>query len=124
VRLDEIYLRYRDNIDFYLVYIQEIHPTDGWQVLTNLDDEVLYEQPNSLDERADMAAVCLLNLNLKMPTLLDGMDNGTDLKYAALPERLYVLDAEGRIVHRGGMGPWGFDVEAWTDAIAAQVAEV
>ena len=71
-----------------------------------------------------MAVLCLLNLKLAMPTLLDGMDNGTDRKYAALPERLYVLDAEGRIAHRSGMGPWGFDVDAWTDAIVAQVAEV
>lgn len=123
MRLDEIYLRYRDNIDFYLVYIQEIHPTDGWQILTNLTDEILYEQPTSLDERAEMAGLCLLNLNLKMPTLLDDMDNGTDHKYAALPERLYVLDAEGRIAYRSAMGPWGFDVDAWTDAIAAQVAK-
>jgi hypothetical protein len=51
VRLDEIYLRYRDNIDFYLVYIQQIHPTDGWQILTNRSDGVLYEQPNLMDER-------------------------------------------------------------------------
>jgi hypothetical protein len=71
-----------------------------------------------------MAGLCPPNLKLKMPTLLDRMDNGTDRKYAALPERLYVLDAEGRIAHRRGMGPWGFDVDAWTDAIAAQVAEV
>ena len=124
MRLDKFYLRYRDYIDFYLVYIQEIHPTDGWQILTNLSDGVLYQQPNSLDERAEMAGLCLLNLKLAMPTLLDGMDNGTDRKYAALPERLYVLDAEGRIAHRSGMGPWGFDVDAWTDAIVAQVAEV
>lgn len=124
MRLDEIYLRYREDIDFYLVYIQEIHPTDGWQVTANLTDEILYTQPTSLDEKADMAGLCLLNLNLKMPTLLDGMDNDVDAKYGALPERLYVLDAAGRIAYRSGLGPWGFDVDAWTGAIVDQAAKV
>lgn len=124
MRLDEIYLRYREDIDFYLVYIQEIHPTDGWQVTTNLTDDILYTQPASLDEKAEMAGLCLLNLNLKMPTLLDGMDNDVDAKYGALPERLYVLDAAGRIVYRSGLGPWGFDVDAWTGAIVDQAAKV
>ncbi len=124
MRLDEIYLRYREDIDFYLVYIQEIHPNDGWQVTTNLTDDVLYTQPTSLDEKADMAGLCLLNLNLKMPALLDGMDNDVDAKYGALPERLYVLNATGRIVYRSGLGPWGFHVDAWTGAIVDQAAKV
>ena len=38
MRLDEIYMEYRDRVEFYLVYIQEIHPSDGWQVLSNVHD--------------------------------------------------------------------------------------
>ena len=123
MRLDEIYMQYRDRVEFYLVYIQEIHPSDGWQVLSNVQDDVLFEQPETIDEKAEMAGVCLLNLNLKMPTLLDGMDNEVDLKYAALPERLFVLDAQGNVAWRSETGPWGFDVDAWVAEIRRQASE-
>ena len=58
--------------------IQEIHPTDGWQVPANERDEVLSTQ----SRRARMAAVCMLNLKFEMPMLLDNMENEVDLKYA------------------------------------------
>ena len=41
-------------------------------------------------------------------------------KYAALPERLYVLDKDGRVYYRSVMGPVGFDVDAWLKAIQVQ----
>ncbi len=121
MRVNEIYQEYRDRISFNLVYIQEIHPTDGWQVSANLNDDVLYEQPVTSDDRAEMAAVCMLNLKFEMPMLLDNMDNEVDRKYAALPERLYVIDADGKVSYRSDMGPWGFDAEAWRGAIETTV---
>ncbi len=110
-------------MDFYLVYIQEIHPADGWQVPANLNEGVLYEQPTTADDRAEMAGVCMLNLKFEMPMLLDNMDNEVDLKYAALPERLYVIGPDGKVAYRSEMGPWGFDAEAWCAAIKTQVSD-
>ena len=118
MRVNEIYKEFSDRVAFYLVYIQEIHPIDGWQVPANLKDDVLFTQSQSRDERAEMAGVCLLNLKFEMPLLLDNMDNQADFKYAALPERLYLIDAAGKVAHRSGMGPWGFDTEAWRASIA------
>jgi type I thyroxine 5'-deiodinase len=103
------------------VYIQEAHPTDGWQVTMNLDQEVLYAQPRSPDERAQVAEACVLHLNFEMPMLLDDMKNAVDQAYCALPERLYVLDRAGRIAWRCGMGPFGFDPDGWENAIRAQI---
>ena len=34
-----------------------------------------------------------------------------DRAYGAWPERLYVIDREGRIAYQGGKGPYGFDPE-------------
>lgn len=36
------------------------------------------------------------------------MENSTDLGYYALPDRLYLVGRNGRIVYRGAPGPWGF----------------
>ena len=103
------------------VYIQEAHPEDGWQVLINLEQEIVYTQPRTEDQRVEIAAACMLDLELELPMLLDAMTNEVDTAYAALPERLYVIDAEGKIAYRGDPGPWGFDADGWEEAIQAQL---
>jgi len=122
--MNEIYKTFQDRLDFYLVYIREAHPTDGWQVFSNIDDEVFYAEPTTADERTEVAGVCMLELGFTMATLLDNMANDVDAKYAALPERLYVLDAEGKVFYRGIMGSRGFNVDTWLEAIEAQAASV
>lgn len=118
--MNEIYETYKDRIDFYLVYIREAHPTDGWQVFSNINEDVLFAEPTNADERAALAGVCMLDLGFTMPTLLDNMQNEVDTKYAALPERLYVLDKDHKVFYRGVMGSGGFDVDTWFDAVQAQ----
>jgi hypothetical protein len=120
--MNEIYETYKDRVDFYLVYIREAHPTDGWQVFSNLNDGVLHADPKDADERANLAGVCMLNLGFTIPTLLDNMQNEVDDKYAALPERLYVLDKDGKVYYRGIMGSPGFDVDTWFEAVQVQAA--
>lgn len=104
-------------MDFYCVYIQEAHPDDGWQVAMNVDDEVIFNQPENLTEREALAQVCALRLNMEMPMLLDDIDNHADTLFAALPERLYVLDARGVVRFRTVVGSPGFDVDAWEAAV-------
>ncbi len=87
---------------------------------SNLDDHVEFLEPQNEDARAELAKVCQLNLGFTMPMLLDNMDNEVDVKYAALPERLYVLDANGKVFFRGIMGSRGFDVDTWLQAIKEQ----
>jgi len=121
VRLNEIAARYAEQVDFYCVYIQEAHPEEGWQVAPNIQEGIVHHQHRSAEDRAEMAQVCSLRLNLRMPLLLDTMDDEVDLKYNALPERLYLLDAEGRVAYKSVAGSFGFDPEAWARAIAALV---
>jgi len=40
--------------------------------------------------------------------LLDNMDNKTEQAYAAWPDRLYVVNTDGRIVYQSAPGPAGF----------------
>jgi len=88
----------------------------------NIDQKVLFAQPTTVDERAEVAEACVLSLDLAMPTLLDDMTNPVDTAYCALPERLYVLDREGVITYRSEPGPWGFDVDAFEGALRDQVS--
>ena len=93
---------------FFVVYIREAHPTDGWQVEANERDDVFFEQPATFDERIAVADACAIRLELSIPTLIDDMENSTDQKYYALPDRLYLVGRDGRIAYRGAPGPWGF----------------
>jgi hypothetical protein len=95
-------------VAFFVVYIREAHPTDGWQVESNERDSVLYTQPTTLEERMGIASTCALRLDFSIPTLIDDMENSTDLKYYALPDRLYLVGRDGRIAYRGAPGPFGF----------------
>jgi len=106
-------------VSFYVVYIQEAHPTDGWQLPINEDEGVTYAQPASAEEREEVAEACALGLNISIPALIDGMDNAVDRAYAALPDRLYLVDAGGRIAYRSGPGPWGFKPDELGAAIEA-----
>ena len=97
-----------------MVYIQEAHPADGWQVTSNTRDGVLIASHREFVERRAAAMECAERLGLTAPLLLDGMDNAVDKAYGAWPERLYVLSLEGTIAYQGGKGPYHFDPEELT----------
>src|SRR5262249_44285798 len=46
-----------------------------------------------------------------VPILVDTIDDRVQRAYAAMPDRIYVLDAQGRVVYKGPQGPAGFQVE-------------
>ena len=121
MRLNEIYETYKDDIDFFLIYIREAHPSDGWQTPQNLYDDVVYETPQTEDERAEIAGVCQINQDIRLPMLLDGIDNDIESKYISAPIRLFVIDPDGTITFNGAPGPQGFDPDAWENAIREQV---
>jgi hypothetical protein len=121
VSLNETYEALTREVNFFCIYTQEAHPQDWWPVESNLDDDVVFYQPKSLDERANVARACVLRLDITMPTLLDDMENSTDAAYAAMPERLYVIDQRGRVAYQSRPGPWGFDIDEWRNAIQETV---
>lgn len=90
------------------VYIQEAHPEDGWQVDSNINDNVIFREPKTWEERRQIAATACTRLNLDMPVVVDTIDNQIDGLYAGWPERLFVVDREGRLAYVGKQGPWGF----------------
>ena len=121
MRLNEIHEARRNDIEFFLIYIREAHPSDGWQTPQNLYDDVIYATPADDDERAGTASVCQIAQDIRLPMLLDGIDNEIESEYVSAPIRLFVIDRNGRIAFNGAPGPRGFDPEAWLQAIDEQV---
>ena len=113
----EIYNRFRDQVEFFVVYVQEAHPTDGWQTESNVAEGILFRQHQSFEEREEVANSCSLNLHIPLPILIEEINNAIDEAYGAAPERLYLIGADGKVTYQGGAGPHFFDLDEWEQAI-------
>ena len=118
--MNNIYEKYKSDIEFLCVYIREAHPEDnisGVRAQSNADAGILTKTHFSIEERAEAAQVCVLRLNLTMPMAIDDMTDQVDQGYRAMPDRLVVIDAKGKQAFISPQGPWGFVPELWEDAI-------
>jgi hypothetical protein len=122
--MERLYSRFKDWIEFFAVYVQEAHPTEGWQVESNIKDDVFYRQHQSLDEREEAAQSCTIGLHISIPTLVEEMDNAIDEAYGAAPERLYLIGKDGRVAYHGGAGLHFFDLDELDEAIQDMEANV
>ena len=104
-----------------MVYIQEAHSTDGWQLPVNLKDEVLFADPKSADERSHVAGACVRNLKIEIPALLDTVDNRTERAYTGWPDRLYVIGTDGKVKFKTGPGPFGFHPKPMEESLRQQL---
>ena len=73
-----MYDAYRDRAAFYAVYIQEAHPSDIWQMSSNVRDNVIFTTPRTEEERVEIAESCVRRLGIRFPALVDGMENTTE----------------------------------------------
>ncbi len=106
------------------MYVREAHPTDEWQMKSNLKDEVCYAQPKNLGQRVAIAQDFTKRFKFPLPFGIDDMSNAADKAYAAWPERLYIVDESGHIAYRGGMGPFNYDPKEVRQWLASRYGEV
>jgi hypothetical protein len=90
------------------VYISEAHPSDVWQMENNIKDKVVFASPKDEDERANIAGTCVRKLGIEFPAVLDEFGNSTERTYTGWPDRMYLIDASGRISYKSKPGPFGF----------------
>ena len=74
----------------------------------NLREQVIHASPSNADERSALANLCVTRLGIDLPAIVDHFDDSTDAAYSAWPERLFLVDREGRIAYKSRPGPFGF----------------
>lgn len=79
----------------------------------------LVEDPITDAERLSVAGTCVEDLGLPMPALVDRVDDKVSRAYGGWPDRLYVIDEDGKVAYAGEKGPMGFDPASWAKAIVA-----
>jgi hypothetical protein len=119
--LHQLWETWQEQITFVVVYIREAHPEEGWVVSPNRDEDILVNDPTTTEERVEVAASCAINLQIRMPVVVDEVDDAIADAYGALPDRLYLIDQDGNVAFQGEPGPWGFNPDALADAIESQV---
>jgi type I thyroxine 5'-deiodinase len=100
-----------------VVYIQEAHPSDLWQLPSNVKDEVIFSSPKTFDERMNVANACVRDLGIEFPALLDNIEDSTEQAYTGWPDRLYVIGQDGRVAYKSDPGPFGFTPDAMEEAL-------
>ena len=120
----QIYEDYKDHADFLTVYVREAHPTDEWQMKSNLKDDVCYAQPKTLAQRVIIANDFTKRFKFPLPFGIDDMSNAADDAYSAWPERIYIIDESGHIAYRGGIGPFNYKPEEAREWLAARYGAV
>ena len=84
---------------------------------SNVKDEVVFSSPKTFDERVSVATACVRKLGIEFPALLDRIEDSTERDYTGWPDRLYVIDREGRIAYKSDPGPYGFTPSGMEEAL-------
>ena len=121
--MNKLSAQYKDKVDFYAVYILEAHPTDVWEMQSNVRDNVLFRSPRDEEERASVAGTCVRRLGIKFPAVVDSFDNQVENAYTGWPDRLYLIGSNGRVLYKSKPGPFGFHPEDLAAAMQKAVGK-
>lgn len=80
-----------------LVYISEAHPNR----LKGTDMSL----PKNIGDRVILATKCVGELKLSLPVLIDTMDGVAETAYKSWPDRICVVDIDGKIAYYSERGP-------------------
>jgi len=135
VRLKELHQKYREDVEFIVVYVKEAHPTDKWWLGRSRTQRLLHEwsgnparldvaDPVTLEQRRKVAASCQANLfDGVVPLYVDAMDDAVSARYAGKPTRIYLIGKDGRVLYNPGIGPFGFSPDELERVIDEYLAE-
>jgi type I thyroxine 5'-deiodinase len=108
-------------VQFYVVYIREAHPSDAWQMASNVRDHVIFTDPKTAEERSSVAESCVRKLGIKIPALVDGVGDGVEAAYTGWPDRLYLIGRDGQVKFKSPPGPFGFHPAALAESLKANL---
>jgi hypothetical protein len=78
---------------------------------SNIKDAVVFSSPKDEEGRAFVAGACVRKLAIKLPAVLDDFGNSTEQAYTGWPDRIYLIDSQGRIAYKSKPGPFGFKAD-------------
>jgi len=85
---------------------------------SNIKDNIVFASPKTEEDRAFIAGACVRKLGIEFPAVLDEFGNSTEQAYTGWPDRIYLIDSQGRIAYKSKPGPFGFKPDLLETALA------
>ena len=76
-----------------------------------------------MGQRENLADVCVTKLGIKLPAVVDRFDDAVERAYTGWPDRLYLIDKNGRVAFKSRPGPFGFKPDALDAALQKTLSE-
>lgn len=128
-KYDKIISKYQkssDKVDFYVVYISEAHPTDGWDLFK---DNYKIATHKNINHRINAVNLFIhewkkivnktQNGKINCKIIIDNMNNEMRNKFDAFPERLYIIK-NNKIEYVGKHGPFQYSVDPVLDYLESK----
>ncbi len=119
-----MYQQYKDRVAFLGIYVREAHPIDGWATRGNEKAGINVTQPTDMKGRFEVARQCTAHLDLTVPLLVDEMDDRVGHAYSGMPDRLYLIDRDGKVAYKGGRGPFGYKPKELEQALVMHLLDM
>ncbi len=111
-------MSYKDKAQFFLIYITEAHP----ELLKSAGVEGITGNPENISQRAILATKCVSELKLSLPVLLDSMEGVAEKAYKGRPDRICIVDIDGKVAYYSSRGPRGFKPKEAQEALKKIIA--
>lgn len=123
--MESLYREFRDIVEFRLIYITEAHAKDSQTPVAIANEKNIYD-PTSMNQRCESAKMLVEDKRLSIPVLVDRLNNEVSIAYCAHPDRLFVIESDGRVGVAGPIGPNDFaaslqTVRNWLTVFRKQV---
>lgn len=103
-----MYQKFKDIAEFRLIYIREAHALGTRRESPQAKKYDIID-PSTFGERCSLASAFIDNEKLTVPTIVDDIENTVSDAYDAFPDRIFVIDSDGKIALVAERGPWGFE---------------
>ncbi|SFA92671.1 hypothetical protein [Algoriphagus aquimarinus] len=128
--IDWLYMKYKDEVDIYLVNTLEAHPHNShspysmneepWLVKENIASAIAAEQPTTIEERIDLAEKWIKESGIQAPLILDGPKNGFWNLMGQAPNMAILVSTDGEVLLKQS---W-FEMEEMEEAIDNQLQQM
>ncbi len=117
----EFYKKYKDSVNIICIYILEAHfvekdengnIVEGWPVGSKWH----IPQHKTIEDRTEMAKKYINEFDFIIPTYIDSIENDFNNKYAAWPDRAYVI-YENKMMYVSRVNNDGSRDMMWVDEI-------
>jgi hypothetical protein len=88
---------------------------------SNVKDKVVFASPKDEEGRALVAGACVRKLGIEIPAVIDQFGNSTEQAHTGWPDRLYVIDSNGKVAYKAKPRPFGFKADELRAALGRLV---